>query len=59
MYDMPKFTCTERLTVKNIVAMLTIKRIPDSEIIKSIFDQTGKDYDCKQSYTNKTRDQTR
>ena len=39
---MPKFTCTERLTVKNIVAMLTIKRIPDSEIIKSIFDQTGK-----------------
>jgi hypothetical protein len=42
MYDMPKFTCTERLTVKNIVAMLTIKRIPDSEIIKSIFDQTGK-----------------
>ena len=42
MYDMPKFTCTERMTVKNIVAMLTIKRIPDSEIIKSIFDQTGK-----------------
>ncbi len=39
---MPKFTCTERLTVKNIVAMLTIKRIPDSEIIKSIFDQRGK-----------------
>ena len=42
MYDMPKFTCTERLAVKNIVAMLTIKRIPDAEIIKSIFDQTGK-----------------
>jgi hypothetical protein len=42
MYDMPKFTCTERMTVKNIVAMLTIKRIPDSEIIKSIFDQIGK-----------------
>lgn len=42
MYDMPKFTYTERLTVKNIVAMLTIKRIPDSEIIKCIFDQTGK-----------------
>ena len=39
---MLKFTCTERLTVKNIVAMLTIKRIPDAEIIKSIFDQTGK-----------------
>ena len=39
---MPKFTCTERLAVKNIVAMLTIKRIPDAEIIKSIFDQTGK-----------------
>ncbi|MGA7007083.1 MAG: hypothetical protein WBY28_08415 [Nitrososphaeraceae archaeon] len=41
MYDVPKFTCTERLTVKNIVALLTIKRIPDSEIIKSIFDQLG------------------
>jgi len=39
---MPKLTCTERLTVKNIVAMLTIKRIPDSEIIKSNSDQTGK-----------------
>ena len=39
---MPKFTCTERLTVKNIVALLTIKRIPDSEIIESIFDQRGK-----------------
>ena len=39
---MPKFTCTERLKVKNIVAMLTIKRIPDSEIIKSNSDQTGK-----------------
>jgi hypothetical protein len=42
MYDMPKFTCTERMTVKNIVAMLTIKRTPDSEIIKSNFDQIGK-----------------
>ena len=42
MYNMPKFTCTERLTVKNIIALLTIKRIPDSEIIKRIFDQTGK-----------------
>ena len=56
---MPKFTCTERLTVKNIVAMLTIKRIPDSEIIKSIFDQTGKTTTSKQSYSNKARDQTR
>ena len=43
MYNMPKhITCTERLTVKNIIALLTIKRIPDSEFIKSIFDQTGK-----------------
>ena len=32
-------------SVKNIVTMLTIKRIPDSEIIKSIFDQTNKTYE--------------
>ena len=28
--------------MKSIVAMLTIKRIPDSDIIKNIFDETNK-----------------
>jgi hypothetical protein len=39
---MPKFTSAERTTVKSTVAALTIKRIPESEIIKAIFDQTNK-----------------
>jgi hypothetical protein len=38
----PKFLNGERELVKSIVANLTIKRISDSDIIKVIFDQTGK-----------------
>jgi hypothetical protein len=37
-----KFTNDERSTIENIVANLTIKRIPDALIIKHIFNQTGK-----------------
>ena len=33
---MSKFTTVEKNQIKNIVALLSIKRIPDSEIIKSI-----------------------
>ena len=39
---MPKFTNTERTLIKSIVASLSIKRIPESEIIKEIFQQTNK-----------------
>lgn len=39
---MPKFTSAERTLVKSIVANLSIKRIPDSEIIKAISEQTNK-----------------
>jgi hypothetical protein len=39
---MSKFTIIEKRHIKNIVALLSIKRIPDSLIIKSIFDQTNK-----------------
>ena len=39
---MGKFNAEERALIKSTVAMLTIKRIPDNEIIKSIFDQTNK-----------------
>ncbi len=39
---MPKFTSAERTLLKSIVATLSIKRIPESEIIKEIFDQTNK-----------------
>ena len=39
---MGKFNAEERALIKSTVAMLTIKRIPDNEIIKNIFDQTNK-----------------
>ena len=39
---MSKFTNGERSLVKKIVANLTIKRIAEVDIIKVIFDQTGK-----------------
>ena len=39
---MSKFTTAERALVKSIVATLSIKRIPEQEIIKAIFDQTNK-----------------
>jgi hypothetical protein len=38
----PKFTNEERSLVKTIVATLSIKRIPESEIIKEVFNQTNK-----------------
>ena len=39
---MGKFNAAERALIKSIVAMLTIKRIPDSDIINEIFKQTNK-----------------
>ena len=39
---MGKFTRGERAIVKNIVATLAIKRIPESEIINEIYKQTNK-----------------
>ena len=38
---MPKFHNGERTEIESIVASLTIKRIPDSLILKHIFNQTG------------------
>jgi uncharacterized protein YpbB len=37
-----KFNAAERALIKSTVAMLTIKRIADIDIMKVIFDQTGK-----------------
>jgi len=39
---MGKFTAEERAVIKSIVAMLTIKRIPNSEIIQEVYNQTKK-----------------
>jgi hypothetical protein len=38
----PKYTNAERYLVKTIVVNLSIKRIPDSEIVKEVLNQTGK-----------------
>jgi hypothetical protein len=38
----PKFTAEERRVIDGIVATLSIKRIPEAEIISAIFDQTNK-----------------
>jgi hypothetical protein len=37
-----KFNAEERTLIKSIVAMLTIKRIPDSAIINEVYQQTNK-----------------
>ena len=39
---MPKFTSAERILVKSIVASLSIKRIPEQDIIDEIYRQTKK-----------------
>jgi hypothetical protein len=51
----PKFTNGERIAVKSIIASLSIKRIPDNEIIKEMYNQTNETitrqtlYDLRQS----------
>jgi hypothetical protein len=39
---MPKFSNAERILVKSIVASLSIKRIPEKDIINEIYNQTNK-----------------
>ena len=39
---MPKFTSAERILVKSIVASLSIKRIPEQDIIDEVYRQTKK-----------------
>ena len=39
---MGKFTYAERTLIKSIVACLSIKRVPETEIINEIFRQTNK-----------------
>jgi hypothetical protein len=42
---MPKSTNAERRLVKNIVATLSIERIPEQDIIDEIYNQTTKTID--------------
>jgi hypothetical protein len=39
---MSKFTTTERLQIQSIVPTVSIRRIPDSEIVKEIYQQSHK-----------------
>ena len=50
-----KFTNGEKSLVKNIVANLTIKRIAEEDIIKVIFDQTGKSITRKEIWNIRER----
>jgi hypothetical protein len=50
-----KFTNGERASVKSLIASLTIKRIPEPDIIKAIFDQTGKTISDRYLYSLKAQ----
>ena len=52
---MPKFTNCERTLIKNIVATLSIKKIPEVEIIKAIFEHTKKTITRKEIYNVRQR----
>lgn len=52
---MSKFTYDERSLVKNLVANLTIRRIDDNDIIKVIYDQTGKTITRKEIWNIRER----
>ena len=47
---MPKFTGAERTLVKSIVASLSIKRIPESDIASEIYRQTKKTITTRDIY---------
>jgi hypothetical protein len=47
---MPKFTRSERVEIKNIVASLSIKRIIDQQILSEVFRQIGKPITQKHVY---------
>jgi hypothetical protein len=50
-----KFTNDERTLIKNIVATLSIKRIPDSDIIKEVYERTKKTITRKSLYNVRQR----
>jgi hypothetical protein len=52
---MPKFTSNERRAIEGIVAGLTIKRIPDNEIITEVFNQTNQKISRQSLYNIRQR----
>ena len=52
---MYKFTNGERSKVKSLIASLSIKRIPDLDIIKTIYEQTGESISTRYYYNLKSQ----
>lgn len=52
---MPKFTSQERQTIETIIASLTIKRIPESEILNEVKRQIGKSITKQTLYNARNR----
>jgi hypothetical protein len=52
---MSKFTCAEKETVKSVIARLSVKRIPEREILKEVFEITGKSITRRTLYHIKHR----
>jgi hypothetical protein len=51
----PKFTNDERTLIKNIVATLTIKKVPDLQIINEVYGLTNKAITRKEIYNVRQR----
>jgi hypothetical protein len=51
----PKFTSQERQTIESIIASLSIKRIPESEILQQVQRQLGKTITKQTLYNAKKR----
>jgi len=52
---MPKFTSRESTVIESIVATLSIKKIPDPEIIKQVYERTSKTITGKTIYNIRQR----
>ncbi len=52
---MPKFTCRERTLIQSIVTTLSIKRVPDIEIINEVYERTKKTITEKTIYNIRQR----
>jgi hypothetical protein len=51
----PKFTNEERRLIKNTVALMSIKKIPDSDIEREIYNKTAKTITRKEIYNVRNR----
>jgi hypothetical protein len=50
-----KFTCAEKETVKSVIARLSVKQIPEREILKEVYNVTSKTITRRTSYHIKNK----